>query len=229
MTKTYLIILLLITLCFVGCKNAGKNGSEEICEDSVVTCDGAEEAGKDSVIVKNQVGFWRQINSVDAHDERDTIVGNFTGKGIDTLFVVRDPTKEEHEEGHFYIKSNNAKIPKVNLWGITIAPPKLVNEGDLDGNGTCEVGYLPTWDVSQWRTYYIFTLVNYQWCYLVCGEYLDTSECFRHTGVDIAEKGPNKGEVLIHYASEGVNESNTERIYEIKDTIVRPLFIVIDD
>ena len=35
----------------------------------------------------NSDAFWRDINTIDAHNEQDTIVGNFTGKGIDTLYV----------------------------------------------------------------------------------------------------------------------------------------------
>ena len=35
----------------------------------------------------NSDTFWRDINTIDAHNEQDTIVGNFTGKGIDTLYV----------------------------------------------------------------------------------------------------------------------------------------------
>ena len=172
--------------------------------------------------------FWRRINTVDAHNEQDTIIGNFTGNGQDSLFVVCDTTKEE-ADGCFYIQSNNKEIPRLNLIGIYNAPPKLVNEGDLDDNGTCEVGYLPTWNNSQWRSYCIFTLVNYQWRYLVNGEYLDTPEWFRHSGVEIAEKGPHKGQVLIHYAYEGPNESQTMRITEIRDTIVNPTYSEIDD
>lgn len=172
--------------------------------------------------------FWRRINTVDAHNEQDTIIGNFTGEGQDSLFVVCDTTKEEGD-GCFYIKSSNKEIPRLNLIGIYNAPPKLVNEGDLDDNGTCEVGYLPTWNNSQWRMYYIYTLVNCQWCYLVNGEYLDTPEWFRHSGVEIAEKGPHKGQVLIHYAYEGPEESQTTRIKEIRDTIVVSTYSEIDN
>lgn len=39
MTKTYLTILLLTALCFVGCENAGKNSVKEIDNDSTFVCD----------------------------------------------------------------------------------------------------------------------------------------------------------------------------------------------
>ena len=32
---------------------------------------------------------WRSIQTIVAHDEQDAIVGNFTGKGIDILYVEK--------------------------------------------------------------------------------------------------------------------------------------------
>lgn len=78
---------------------------------------------------------WRSIQTIDAHDEQDAIVGNFTGKGIDILYVeevVED--KEFLSIGHgcrYYIASPNKNIPKIEIYGTNFAPPKLVNEGDL--------------------------------------------------------------------------------------------------
>ena len=178
----------------------------------------------------NSEDFWRDINSVRAHDEQDTIVGNFTGHGIDTLYVeVVDTKNEEGMRFRFFMASNNKKIPKVELYGCDSAFPKLVNEGDLDGNGTCEVGYLHTWVNSQWRYYRIFSLVGKEWRYLLSGDYLDTSEGFRHMGVEVAEPGPKKGTVRIHYLYDGYDEIKEERLIEIRDTIVSPTFDVIDD
>ena len=111
--------------------------------------------------------FWHDINSIDAHDERDTIVGNFTGLGIDTLYVKKvENTGERSGLSFSYtMVSTNPEIPNIELFGIPEAPPKLVLEGDLDQNGTCEVGYLHTWNCSQWRYYRIFTLVDGEWRY----------------------------------------------------------------
>lgn len=180
--------------------------------------------------------LWQDINTIDAHNEQDTIVGNFTGKGIDTLYVemVENPKyniqNDDMEQMYIYfLSSNNKSIPKIELYGCDSASPKLVNEGDLDGNGTCEVGYIHTWTMSQWRYYRIFTLVKNEWKYLVKGDYLDTPLWFRHSGVEVAEPGKQKGTVLIHYSYEGYDEVKEERIVEIRDTIVRPTFSPIDD
>lgn len=184
----------------------------------------------------NSDTFWRDINTIDAHDEQDTIVGNFTGKGIDTLYVemVENPKyniqNDDMEQMYiYYLSSNNKSIPKIELYGCDAAPPKLVKEGDLDRNGTCEVGYIHTWTMSQWRYYRIFTLVKNEWRYLVEGDYLDTPEWFRHSGVEVAEPGKKKGTVLIHHYYEGYDDIKEERIAEIRDTIVIPTFNIIED
>ena len=168
-------------------------------------------------------------NTVDAHDERDTIVGNFTGKSIDTLYVKEKeylgkglPTMEERQ---YYMVSNNRRIPKIKLFGTS---PKLVNEGDLDGNGTCEVGYLHTCIDSQYRQYYILTLRNGQWRNLVDGDLLFTENWFRHSGTEIALPGPLKGTVLIRYGEIRNNSDGTTDCF-IRDTIVKPSFSRITD
>jgi len=42
------------------------------------------------------------INSVSGHDERDTIVGNLTGKGIDTIYVYQESHYPELKEDGQY-------------------------------------------------------------------------------------------------------------------------------
>lgn len=75
------------------------------------------------------------------NDEEDTIVGNFTSKGIDTLHVKEVmPDSFDYHNIKYYMVSPNKHIPKIELYGIFQAPLKLVNEGDLDRNGTYEVG-----------------------------------------------------------------------------------------
>ena len=171
------------------------------------------------------------INTVDAHNEKDTIIGNFTGTSIDTLYVdmVVGHNDEKYKLTEFFLRSTNIKIPSIELYGYADVPPKLVNEGDLDGNGTSEVGYLHTCMNSQWRYYRILTLVNNEWRYLIDGDFLDTPEWFRHTGVEIAEPGKKKGTVLIHHYYEGYDSNIDERVFEIRDTIVSPTFTSITD
>ena len=183
------------------------------------------------------------INSVKGHEERDTIMGNFTGKGIDTLYVERVVECEcalnkDYDEGkHFahetddelvkyYLTSTNPSLGKVELFGYAMLAPRLVNEGDLDGNGTCEVGYLPVWRLSQWRIYHLFTFKDGKWKYLIDPEadvkdenggqsLFETGYFLRGSGYEIATPSGKKGLVRIKYQTQGVNSL-------IKDTLVAP-------
>lgn len=184
------------------------------------------------VISVNEINdFFHSINTIVAHNEQDTIIGNFTGNGTDTLYVTKvvGQNEESYKCTDFFLSSSNPKIPNIQLYGYADVPPKLVYEGDLDGNGTAEVGYLHTWMNSQWRYYRIFTLVNNEWRYLIDGDYLDTPQWFRDSGVEVAESGKEKGKILIHYYYEGYDETKDERICEIRDTIVTPTFSRIED
>lgn len=162
------------------------------------------------------------LNSVAGHDERNTIVGNFSGHGIDTIYVVTENASEGFDVKYWAICSN-PKIPKVELWGHKYYQPKLVFEGDLDGNGTDEWGYLHTWLDSQWRTYRVYTLVGQEWRFLTNDfELLRTPEYFRASGCEVIEPGPEKGMLKIHYGSFGVK-------CEIIDTIVAPTYSKINE
>lgn len=187
-----------------------------------------QEKTSDYEIIDSAIG---SINTIISHDEQDTIIGNFTGKRIDTLFVETKVTIEPDGETIFtyYMNSSNKHIPKIELYGWYGCSPKLVNEGDLDGNGTCEVGYLHTWTSSQWRYYRIFTLVGNEWRYLIKGDYLDTSDSFRMSGYEVAEPGKEKGTVLIHYADQYFDTKENAFSWAIRDTIVTPTFAKITD
>ena len=165
------------------------------------------------------------LNSVIGHDEKDIIVGNFTGHGLDTLFVVQsqpDTTKDWELSISYYAISNNKKIPPIQLYGHVKFAPRIVFEGDLDGNGTDEWGYLHTWLNSQWRYYRVFTLVRGEWRYLVESDKLDTPEWFRCSGQDIIEPAGKPGYVKIHYGTFG-------RDFGSYDTIEKVTFSKITD
>lgn len=171
------------------------------------------------------------LNIIIGHDEQDTIIGNFTGKGIDTLFVETNVTVKPNSGAiiTYYMNSSNKHIPKIKLSSWHGDSPKLVNEGDLDGNGTCEVGYLNTWTYGQWKYYSIYTFAGNEWRYLIKGDYLDTPAAFRMSGYEVAESGKEKGTVLIHYADQYFDTKENAFSWAIRDTIVTPTFAKITD
>ena len=153
---------------------------------------------------------WLAQNSVLAHDEKDTIIGNFTGMGIDTLFVVgKDRSTNSLDGNIFYLKSSNKSLPLLNL-GLHSGAPELVNEGDLDGN--------------QWRTYHVLTFKNGKWCNLIdpSHEYMQTGELIRASGKEIVEPSKKKGWIKVNYETQGVGPM-------IKDTIVKPDFSPVEE
>lgn len=173
-------------------------------------------------------GLPKYLNSVKGHVEQNIIVGNFTGLGVDTIYVVEKQTDSAdniYAEYRYYAKSNNPDLPTIELFGCMQASPKLVYEGDVDGDGKDEWGYLHTWLNSQWRQYRIYNYDNKrkEWRFLYyddgSGEesLLDTPEYVRASGVDIVEKGPEPGFIKINYGNGGVK-------CELRDTIVKPTY-----
>jgi hypothetical protein len=172
------------------------------------------------------------INSVKGHVEEEIIVGNFTGKGEDTLKVyaanhyyqIGDEHFDEDEKiHHSYIFSSNPHIPQLNLYYNIL--PSLVNEGDLDGNGTTEVGVLDTWVTSSCRMYRIYTLKNGRWVYLI--EPIDTAENLRASGLELAEATGIKGKVKIRYSDYDAPLACCAKA-AIKDTIVTASYLPIE-
>ena len=182
------------------------------------------------------------LNSVKGHIEEDSIVGNFTGLGIDTIYIDPTPLSElspkelkrkkvmfddELLEYAYVAKSNNPDIPEIVLFN----PNGLVYEGDVDGDGKDEWGYLYEWMTSQWRQYRIY---NYDsktktWRHLYYDIYdpdkvqlLSTPEYLRSSGVDIVGKGPRPGLIKINYSTLGSE-------LEIRDTVVKPTYTPITE
>ncbi len=92
---------------------------------------------------------------------RDTIVGNFSGIGIDTL--IAEPISNHSERGliDFIIYSKNGTIAPlyiVQTWRV-----KMIKEGDLDQNGTEEFGMRLETELGNWHTYEAFTYRKKKW------------------------------------------------------------------
>lgn len=173
-------------------------------------------------------GLPEYLNSVKGHREEMLITGNFTGHSIDTIFVLEEEIDSMHnmyDSYKFYAVSNNPNLPTIELFGCGYATPLLVFEGDLDGDGKDEWGYLHTWLNSQWRQYRIYNYdeIRKEWRFLYYdtdndGQHLlSTPEFVRASGVDIVEKGPRPGLIKINY---GLLDGD----YELRDTIVKPTY-----
>lgn len=90
---------------------------------------------------------------------RDTLIGNFSGQKIDTLLCepmdsINADYKGSHYKWKIYTKNNTVRPLIINYKTIGI---HFVKEGDLDGNGTDEWGYVAEWETSNWMCYHAFT------------------------------------------------------------------------
>lgn len=200
---------LCLGLCLLSCTGQS-NARMQHSEDSTAT-------------VKEPIVMYD--NSVKGHNERDTIVGNFTGEGLDTIYVnqvINEKAADREDMCKYYAQSNNPKLPRLELFGCLALSPKLVFEGDLDQDGKDEWGYLHTWTSSQWRQYRVYNYDNKRgrWRHLYYGDLLDTPEYLRSSGRDIIERGPKPGTLLIHWGLGDV--ANT-----CIDTIVAPTYTLI--
>ncbi|MBD5346171.1 MAG: hypothetical protein HDR92_03450 [Bacteroides sp.] len=198
------------------------------CGNKNTTATTGNDSASDTAALTPTKVYLKSENTVKGHKEEPWITGNFTGSGIDTLFVVEEKNNEAGdytEKIRFFAKSNNTDIPPIELTGYYGCAPQLVYEGDVDGDGKDEWGYLHTRMTSQWRKYDVFNYDNNrkEWRFLfedtstVDHNLLDTPEYVRSSGVDIVEKGPEKGLIKINYGTWHPN-------YEIRDTIVTPTY-----
>lgn len=89
---------------------------------------------------------------------RDSVIGNFDSKDIDTLIAEPIDTTTDRSlwTWRIYGKSNTVDTLILSQRFIV----RLIQEGDLDGNGTDEFGVRRETDVGTWDNYCIYTYDN---------------------------------------------------------------------
>jgi hypothetical protein len=161
---------------------------------------------KKSYCSRDSIGYY--VNYIKGFPTERSITGDFNGNGkIDTMEMDFDAIWEKiHKEkidvisldGFDFIFSDKT-IPKLEVWGNPCYTIK--NEGDLDGDGGDEIGFLYGWDVSGCRSYTVFTLKNNKWEMLIEGVFLP--EVMRMMGIVPVEKDPEQeGVILVRSAYE---------------------------
>lgn len=159
-----IITVSLIVLCLTGCSNRQRAPREsdtvaqsrDSIPESVQTRDTVPEPTEHQNTVPDKLAQYR-----------DTLIGKFNGKDIDML--IAEPIGNYQVEGGYFkwrvFTKNNTVRPLVidnQTTGID-----FVREGDLDGNGTDEWGYVTDWPTSNWMNYHAFTDVNGKWLHII--------------------------------------------------------------
>lgn len=118
-----------------------------------------------TVTEPNEVATRTMDASVDVPETYD-----FNGDGKVESLYLQEPQMNEEEmncEGDCscFIMFSDNNIPPIEVPDCIGGSPEIF--GDLDGNGTCEIGIWPLWWTSCWHTYYIYTFDNGSWTFFV--------------------------------------------------------------
>ena len=100
---------------------------------------------------------------------RDMLIGNFNGLQIDTLICEPMDSINSDDKEFYYrwrVFTKNKTVKDLIFENITIGI-HFVKEGDLDGNGTDEWGFVNEWPTSNLMGYHAFTNLNGEWQYII--------------------------------------------------------------
>lgn len=148
---------------------------------------------------------------------RDTLIGKFDGIHEDTL--IAEPVGQledkgypiEDCEGWYYnwrIYTTGGTVQELILNKCTVGM-QFVEEGDLNGDGTDEWGYVTEWPTSTWMRYNTFTFFDGSWVEFIPAfsvwlphiEIEDTvSGRFYYNGSDLVSKGNSNKTVHIKFS-----------------------------
>lgn len=184
-TKTITFLaLLLVVLMATGCDFSKSSNNNEITKTET----------KDEGTV--QMG------------ERTDVLGtyDFNGDGKKESCYLLAPKLVEEEmecEGdcNSLIMFSDSNIPPIEVPNCIGGTPEIF--GDLDGNGTCEIGIWPEWWTSCWHAYYIFTFTNGTWSHFVDSftVHCNLMDELEETGESIIEAVPGKNDMFkIRYS-----------------------------
>lgn len=146
---------------------------------------------------------------------RDTLIGKFDGINIDTLIVepIGDKTvsDEPHDiySGWYYnwrVFTKNGTIDELKFENKTTGI-KFVSEGDVDGDGKDEWGFVTEWPTSNWMAYNLYHNDNGKWELLIEPTqiwlpHLDSSDDIYggHTAQDLIQKSDKPGFLKVKFS-----------------------------
>jgi len=103
---------------------------------------------------------------------KDAVLGDYNGDGkLDYMWLVPPKIKSGNEEFDCvgecdsYIKFSDTSLSLIKIENCIGGQP--FNHGDLNKNGTDEIGLLPEWFTSCWSDYLVWTFRNGKWIYAV--------------------------------------------------------------
>lgn len=131
---------------------------------------------------------------------RDTLIGNFSGEQIDTLIAEPIDTTIDRSLWNWQIYGKNGTVDTLTLsQRYTV---RLIQEGDLDGNGTDEFGVRTEAEAGTWDNYCVYTYDNGKWKCLTepIWTYSDHFYTDLNKGKDVVERTDQSGLVRVRFS-----------------------------
>jgi len=206
------IIIIGILIIPSACSNSKNNKEDKEQNDSLVSTTHDTEINplcniaifsKDYQLIKEikyqcKQKDWQYYHSyIEGYPTSDTLVGDFNGDGKQELaWFTRSETYQSYIKNNECIGSfefSNKKIRPLQLGNCCGGTFK--NEGDLDGNGTDEIGVMCYWPTGSCRVYYVYTFHNNEW-EVIFGP-IESSHSMREAGIVLIEKDSTQDGYVI--------------------------------
>lgn len=131
---------------------------------------------------------------------RDTIIGKFDGNNIDTLIAEPIDTTIDRSLWNWRIYGKNNTVDTLILSQRFIV--RLIQEGDLYGNGTDEFGVRRETDAGTWDNYCVYTYDKGEWKYLIepIWTYSEHFYTDLNKGADVVERANQSGYVTVRFS-----------------------------
>lgn len=148
---------------------------------------------------------WKKARKQTGPIPASAVSGDFNGDGKpEQMWLVPPPVLDDMDCGDgnctSHLRFSDPTLPTIDVPMCIGGWP--VNEGDLNQNGSDEIGLLPEWFTSCWQAYYVWTFKNDQWVYAVSP--LSTHCIQWEDGVDAISPDPDRpGYAIIRYTYMG--------------------------
>lgn len=131
---------------------------------------------------------------------RDTIIGKFDGKDIDTLIAEPIDTAIDRSLWNWRIYGKNNTVDTLILsQRFTV---RLIQEGDLDRNGTDEFGIRSEKESGTWDSYMVYTYQDNEWKYLIQPIWTYSTHFYEalNNGADVVQPTSQKEVVKVRFS-----------------------------
>lgn len=130
---------------------------------------------------------------------RDSLIGKFNGIDIDTLIAEPIDTTKARARWDWIIYSKQNSVDTLII--TQRFSVKMIQEGDLDGNGTDEVGIRREVEQGTWDSYFIYSYNNGKWQYLINSIWTYSPHFYEelNNGNDVAERTDNPNIIKVRF------------------------------